>query len=138
MRNIILALQILVLYSLLSIIASCKSAEQATFIEEDTIAVANATPIEKIETIEETALTLSGQVSLPSGDPLYEAEVSVIGTTELVLTNEDGSFSITTDADLPIQLNINYPGFYPEEIICLLYTSPSPRDATLSRMPSSA
>ena len=24
------------------------------------------------------------------------------------------------------------------EIICLLYTSPSPRDATLSRMPSSA
>ena len=25
-----------------------------------------------------------------------------------------------------------------QEIICLLYTSPSPRDATLSRMPSSA
>ena len=26
----------------------------------------------------------------------------------------------------------------PEEQVCLLYTSPSPRDATLSRMPSSA
>ena len=25
-----------------------------------------------------------------------------------------------------------------DDIICLLYTSPSPRDATLSRMPSSA
>ena len=25
-----------------------------------------------------------------------------------------------------------------KEIVCLLYTSPSPRDATLSRMPSSA
>ena len=25
-----------------------------------------------------------------------------------------------------------------EDVICLLYTSPSPRDATLSRMPSSA
>ena len=25
-----------------------------------------------------------------------------------------------------------------QEFICLLYTSPSPRDATLSRMPSSA
>ena len=25
-----------------------------------------------------------------------------------------------------------------DEMICLLYTSPSPRDATLSRMPSSA
>ena len=31
----------------------------------------------------------------------------------------------------------NYlPG--PDDIYCLLYTSPSPRDATLSRMPSSA
>ena len=27
---------------------------------------------------------------------------------------------------------------FKEAIICLLYTSPSPRDATLSRMPSSA
>ena len=27
---------------------------------------------------------------------------------------------------------------YPEREACLLYTSPSPRDATLSRMPSSA
>ena len=28
--------------------------------------------------------------------------------------------------------------FGPYAVICLLYTSPSPRDATLSRMPSSA
>ena len=28
-----------------------------------------------------------------------------------------------------------WPAFY---LVCLLYTSPSPRDATLSRMPSSA
>ena len=27
---------------------------------------------------------------------------------------------------------------FPQEVTCLLYTSPSPRDATLSRMPSSA
>ena len=27
---------------------------------------------------------------------------------------------------------------YDSHLICLLYTSPSPRDATLSRMPSSA
>ena len=26
----------------------------------------------------------------------------------------------------------------PLDLVCLLYTSPSPRDATLSRMPSSA
>ena len=34
--------------------------------------------------------------------------------------------------------NLRYEGFGPEKIACLLYTSPSPRDATLSRMPSSA
>ena len=31
-----------------------------------------------------------------------------------------------------------YAAEYVEKNICLLYTSPSPRDATLSRMPSSA
>ena len=30
------------------------------------------------------------------------------------------------------------PGFARQQLDCLLYTSPSPRDATLSRMPSSA
>ena len=34
-----------------------------------------------------------------------------------------------------IGVNIGEDGVY---MICLLYTSPSPRDATLSRMPSSA
>ena len=38
------------------------------------------------------------------------------------------------------QVAITYTveGYTDEELICLLYTSPSPRDATLSRMPSSA
>ena len=37
--------------------------------------------------------------------------------------------------------NENFPGIVDQFVkvpICLLYTSPSPRDATLSRMPSSA
>ena len=34
-----------------------------------------------------------------------------------------------------VEVNIEVDG---DSIICLLYTSPSPRDATLSRMPSSA
>ena len=33
---------------------------------------------------------------------------------------------------------ITHPEYLGEHIACLLYTSPSPRDATLSRMPSSA
>ena len=35
------------------------------------------------------------------------------------------------DPELPVNI-------YELGLICLLYTSPSPRDATLSRMPSSA
>ena len=31
-----------------------------------------------------------------------------------------------------------YGGFIKESVYCLLYTSPSPRDGLLSRMPSSA
>ena len=44
--------------------------------------------------------------------------------------------SITIDADI-IDMEVlgEYGGTHS---VCLLYTSPSPRDATLSRMPSSA
>ena len=41
--------------------------------------------------------------------------------------NEDGSVDVNFD-----------PSIGSKEQGCLLYTSPSPRDATLSRMPSSA
>ena len=34
--------------------------------------------------------------------------------------------------------NSNYINDYPQDLYCLLYTSPSPRDGLLSRMPSSA
>ena len=34
--------------------------------------------------------------------------------------------------------NTSFPGFLPQANLCLLYTSPSPRDRTRSRMPSSA
>ena len=39
-----------------------------------------------------------------------------------------------------VMMNVKVPCVqrYDEDQICLLYTSPSPRDATLSRMPSSA
>ena len=49
--------------------------------------------------------------------------------------------SITNSANLGLSYGIvggvAYAGYY-LSFICLLYTSPSPRDATLSRMPSSA
>ena len=41
-----------------------------------------------------------------------------------------------------LSLHTSYPNFHDKRVAaknsCLLYTSPSPRDATLSRMPSSA
>ena len=45
-----------------------------------------------------------------------------------------GIISGTPDADASQGGDPSNPGTY----VCLLYTSPSPRDATLSRMPSSA
>ena len=38
----------------------------------------------------------------------------------------------------PYDLVIDFHGLFKSSIICLLYTSPSPRDRTRSRMPSSA
>ena len=57
----------------------------------------------------------------PEGGTL--SVVSAEADNGVVVINADGSLSYTP--------NENYNG-------CLLYTSPSPRDATLSRMPSSA
>ena len=57
----------------------------------------------------------------------------------LTVVNVVASTRVAEELDLPdiaIQLNCEYePEQFPG---CLLYTSPSPRDATLSRMPSSA
>ena len=47
------------------------------------------------------------------------------------------SFAKLTDPNDIINAPV-FEGFYPRLHSCLLYTSPSPRDATLSRMPSSA
>ena len=47
------------------------------------------------------------------------------GNTFLILQKGDGDFEATDQKITPFQL-------------CLLYTSPSPRDGLLSRMPSSA
>ena len=48
--------------------------------------------------------------------------------------NGDGVIGSTSDQ----YIQIRNTGSIDVDISCLLYTSPSPRDATLSRMPSSA
>ena len=48
----------------------------------------------------------------------------------------------STRVDVPVvhlpAVKDSHPATAAQNIVCLLYTSPSPRDATLSRMPSSA
>ena len=56
-------------------------------------------------------------------------------TTEIIIKMEeakDRGDQATID-----RLEAKYPGFFGKPA-CLLYTSPSPRDRTRSRMPSSA
>ena len=63
--------------------------------------------------------------------PLRKSEfktTSGIEFSDLAVPSED--FSYMDD--------LGFPGEFPYTRGCLLYTSPSPRDATLSRMPSSA
>ena len=56
----------------------------------------------------------------------------------------DENFNIIDQFDLRGQMKKEYPVPHPKALIvngctiCLLYTSPSPRDGLLSRMPSSA
>ena len=51
-----------------------------------------------------------------------------------------GTVTVTSNFDYEANFNINcgFSGAINVTYTCLLYTSPSPRDATLSRMPSSA
>ena len=57
-----------------------------------------------------------------------EAAAGMAGLIKVLLSLQKGS--------IPGQMNFETPN--PHIACCLLYTSPSPRDATLSRMPSSA
>ena len=47
-------------------------------------------------------------------------------------------FTVNDDDTVSSLIEIAYAGAADDFSCCLLYTSPSPRDATLSRMPSSA
>ena len=53
--------------------------------------------------------------------------------TKIETFNYSGKNSPPFERSFPLELTL-----MEDNIICLLYTSPSPRDATLSRMPSSA
>ena len=64
-------------------------------------------------------------------------------TTEATLQGDDRNFTINFGPQHPaahgvLRLVLELEGEIVERVDCLLYTSPSPRDGLLSRMPSSA
>ena len=83
-------------------------------------------------------------VEIENSPPCSTNPICEIADVELVITSScvnggsdmDGANDYY-EGDIIIY-TANHPGSGTLEISCLLYTSPSPRDATLSRMPSSA
>ena len=67
-----------------------------------------------------------------------DATVSIVNTTtdsDSIITNTTNEFSVLEFIENEEDFSLFYEAL---TRTCLLYTSPSPRDATLSRMPSSA
>ena len=79
-----------------------------------------------------------------TGKSLVEAKYQSISDAsgQVVAVKKDGKFSLLslpeTDIEIPENDNIGYLSEGRWSYDCLLYTSPSPRDRTRSRMPSSA
>jgi len=80
-----------------------------------------------IETVREKVISGTPYIGWSAGSNL--ACPTIMTTNDMPVT-EPGSFKAFNL--IPFQINPHYLD------ACLLYTSPSPRDATLSRMPSSA
>ena len=92
-------------------------------------------------------ITISNNPSLTNLDPLNNmtegANIQIKNNSSLTsldglenLVEIDGSFSIESNENITDLLGLTNLQTISRH--CLLYTSPSPRDATLSRMPSSA
>ena len=79
---------------------------------------------------------LVGAMLFPDGAPLYIAPAFEKGTLEQ-FTRIEGEIITWEEHENPYQ-KLTYQFDFTSGKVCLLYTSPSPRDATLSRMPSSA
>ena len=69
------------------------------------------------------------------GKPVKDMYGTTFGTVLGILTHIDGSIQ-TVGVDCGSEGFKQIP--YEQFVFCLLYTSPSPRDRTRSRMPSSA
>ena len=72
-----------------------------------------------------------GKIGIEAAAAKYNADVQTYESTSAVARRENVEAALNEGASLIVVLGFEFND-------CLLYTSPSPRDATLSRMPSSA
>ena len=82
-----------------------------------------------------TVFGLPGGAILPAYDPLYDSPIR-----HVLVRHEQGAGHMAegyaqATGELGVVIATSGPG---ATNLCLLYTSPSPRDGLLSRMPSSA
>ena len=73
--------------------------------------------------------------TLPSGSTLsqgYHTPMTCVEASDATYNYVFGTYNV------PLWFRDEYEGSTIENNVCLLYTSPSPRDGLLSRMPSSA
>ena len=68
--------------------------------------------------------------------PLWERASNDV--YDMLVAHEVGHALFTPDQDVPKSIPHQYVNIVEDARICLLYTSPSPRDVEESRMPSSA
>ena len=68
----------------------------------------------------------------------HHADITDKTSLDQVFGTETIDRVINLAAPVGVRYSLKNPQAYISTNICLLYTSPSPRDATLSRMPSSA
>ena len=77
--------------------------------------------------------------TLPNSDTAIWAETANLNYFVTASIEPDTAGEVTNmQVSVPSHLRKPYPGALPGPSICLLYTSPSPRDVEESRMPSSA
>ena len=93
----------------------------------------------KDETGSNTLVTQSGSnyawgTGVPKGSVIEQFASPCDGSA---ITVQSGTYTVTNVTSAQT-LTQSYGAINGGSLTCLLYTSPSPRDATLSRMPSSA
>ena len=85
-------------------------------------------------------LTTNNTGYLSSDSVIVRIKASWTASTDPFVNEYIVQFKLSTDSDFTTAGITNDTEFFIQGVLtgCLLYTSPSPRDATLSRMPSSA